>query len=312
LLEYARLLVEGAKTSAKPFYFMTTRSGVFRRDQLALLREAGITIVGGTRQGLGALDRLARWNTPLPPRRPTAVPSGRVTAMLARGARSTVHEGDAKTLLAAAGVPVVGERQVTTLDEARAAAKTLGFPVVLKVVSDTIPHRSDLGLVAVGLRDDLALTAAWSRMWQRLDQIGPSVPTTFLVQEMVGDGVEVFAGVSRDPDFGLVLAFGGGGVLIEALDDVALRTLPLREGDAAAMIGETRVATLLAGFRGRPPADTSALVTTLEAIADFAWAERDRIDEIDVNPIMVRAQGEGCVVVDALIVPRRGQPGAQT
>jgi hypothetical protein len=175
---------------------------------------------------------------------------------------------------------------------------------VLKVVSDAIPHRSDLGLVAVGLRDEPELTAQWERMSRRLHQMSQPARTIFLVQAMVGDAIEVFAGVSRDPDFGRVLAFGGGGVLIEALDDVALRTLPLREGDAAAMIGETRVATLLAGFRGRPPADTSALVTTLEAIADFAWAERDRIDEIDVNPIMVRAQGEGCVVVDALIVVR--------
>ena len=125
----------------------------------------------------------------------------------------------------------------------------------------------------------------------------------FLVQETAG-GVEVFAGVSRDPDFGLVLAFGAGGVMIEALGAVALRALPLREGDAAAMIAETRVATLLGGFRGRPPADVPALGRCLDAIADFAWAEREAIAEIDVNPIMVDARGQGCVVVDALIVPR--------
>jgi acyl-CoA synthetase (NDP forming) len=310
LLEYARLVVEGSKTSTKPFYFMTTRSGVFRRDQLALLREYGITIVGGTRQGLGALDRLARWNTPLPLRR-TTVASGRVAAMLGRGPRSTIHEADAKRLLADIGVPVVREHQVTTLDDARAAAKTLGFPVVLKVVSDAIPHRSDLGLVAVGLGDELQVTAEWGRMARCLDETGQRGGAAFLVQEMAGGTMEVFAGVSRDPDFGLVLAFGAGGVLIEALDDVALRTLPLGEGEAAAMIAETRAATLLAGFRGRPPADTRALVSVLEGIADFAWAERESLDEIDVNPIMVRAEGEGCVVVDALIVPRRRQRGAQ-
>src|SRR5438034_5582540 len=96
---------------------------------------------------------------------------------------------------------------------------------------------------------------------------------------MASGVLEVFAGVKRDPDFGLVLAFGAGGVLIEAFDDVALRPLPLREGDAAAMIAETRAATVLAGFRGRPPGDVAALARCLESLADFAWAERDSLDE---------------------------------
>ena len=98
------------------------------------------------------------------------------------------------------------------------------------------------------------------------------------------------------------MAFGAGGVLIEALDDVALRCLPLREGDAKAMIEETRAATLLAGHRGRPAGDVVALTRCLEALADFAWAERASLKELDVNPIVVRETGAGCVVVDALIV----------
>jgi succinyl-CoA synthetase beta subunit len=208
-------------------------------------------------------------------------------------------------LLAGAGVPVVRERQVATLAEARAAAEALGWPVVLKVVSDAIPHRSDLGLVAVGIRDVTELGVEWERMVHRLDESGPRADLAgFLVQAMARGGLEVFAGVSRDPDFGLVLAFGAGGVLIEALADVALCPLPLREGDAEAMIAETRAATLLAGVRGRPPADVAALARCLEAVADFAWAEREAIAEIDVNPIVVHREGAGCVVVDALIVPR--------
>ncbi len=306
LLEYARHLAEGSKASTKPFYFMTTRSGVFRRDQLALLREYGITIVGGTRQGLGAVDRLARWNMPRSAPRPTPAAGGRVAAMLAGRARPTIHEGDAKRVLAEAGLPVAREQQVVTLSDAQAAATAIGYPVVLKVVSDAIPHRSDLGLVAVGLRDERELASAWAEMARRVaDMSEPAAPVSFLVQEMARGGIEVFAGVNRDPDFGLVLAFGAGGVLVEALGDVALRALPLREGDAAEMIGETRASILLRGFRGTPPADVAALTRALEALADFAWAERDSIDEIDVNPIVVRARGEGCVVVDALIVPRR-------
>jgi hypothetical protein len=197
---------------------------------------------------------------------------------------------------------VVRERLVTTLADARAAAAVLGYPIALKVVSDDIPHRSDLGLVAVGLRDEHDLAREWDRMSGRLEQIGPRAEASFLVQEQAHDGLEVFAGVHADPAFGLVLAFGAGGVLVETLADVTLRPLPLRVGEAEAMVGETRVATLLAGFRGRRPGDVVALCRCLTALADFAWAERACLGELDVNPIVVREHG--CVVVDALIVPR--------
>jgi acyl-CoA synthetase (NDP forming) len=329
LLAYVRILADGAARSPKPFYSMTTRSGIFRRDVLAFTREHGIPVIGGTRQGLGAIDRLARWamdlgvsielGGPGPAQTPQtrrarhadragfAGASGIETA-LANTSRRTIHEHDAKRLLAAAGLPIVRERLVTTLADACAAAVDLGYPVALKVVSDDIPHRSDLGLVAVGVGDERDLVHEWERMSRQLAETTRHPVAGFVVQEIARDGFEVFAGVSRDPDFGLVLAFGAGGVLIEALADVALRPLPLRAGDAEAMVAETRVATLLAGFRGRPPGDVAALCRCLAVLADFAWAERERLAEIDVNPIVVRERG--CVVVDALIVPRPASPGA--
>jgi acyl-CoA synthetase (NDP forming) len=285
---------------------MTTRSGIFRRDVLAFLRERGIPVIGGTRQGLGAVDRLARWVESPGALRPGAGRAGRLAHLLAGGPRPTIHEHDAKRVLAEAGLPVVGERLVTGLPEARAAAAALGYPVVLKAVSDDIPHRSELGLVAVGLADERDLTGAWERMSRRLDETGKrGVIAGFLVQEMAHDGLEVFAGVNTDPDWGPVLAFGAGGVLVEALGDVALRPLPLRDGDAEAMIAETRAGALLAGYRGRPRGDLAALARCLTALADFAWAERHHLAEIDVNPIVVSARG--CAVVDALIVPS-GRP----
>jgi acetate---CoA ligase (ADP-forming) len=306
-LDYGKTLVEGARQSAKPFYLMTTRSGVFRRDVATFLREQGIAVIGGTRAGLGAVDRLARWSEPLAAPRPARGGGGAIQAMLKGRARPTIHEHDAKRLLAALGVPVVREQLVVSLDSARDAAKTIGYPVALKVVSDAIPHRSDVGLVEVGLRDETELGAAWHRFSRRVDDLGRRNDVAgYLIQEMARGILEVFAGVSRDPDFGLVLAFGAGGVLIEALDDVALRPLPLRAGDAEGMIAETRVAALLGGFRGQPPGDVGALARTLEAIGDLAWAERESVGELDVNPIVVRETGAGCVVVDTLIVPRAG------
>ncbi|MGH7334557.1 MAG: acetate--CoA ligase family protein [Candidatus Rokuibacteriota bacterium] len=302
LLAYARILTEVAMKSPKPFYYMTSRSGIFRRDLLALLRVHGIPLLGGTRQGLGAVDRLARWAEPLPPlTNPPRAMHG-IQGALASGQRRTIHEHDAKRLLAAAGLPVVRERLVTAVPDARTAATDLGYPVALKVVSDEIPHRSDLGLVAVGLRDEHDLAREWERMSRRLEEISPRAEAHFLVQEQVNGGVEVFAGVQVDPAFGPVLAFGAGGVLVEALADVALRPLPLRVGEAQVMVEETRVGALLTGFRGRPPGDIAALCRCLTALADFAWSERAWLTELDVNPIVVRERG--CVVVDALIVPR--------
>ena len=306
LMAYARILAEGAARSPKPFYYMTTRSGIFRRDVLSFLREHGIPMIGGTRQGLGAIDRLARWTeTPAPLRAATSGRSGHLQALLAGRGRATIHEHDAKRVLAEAGLPAVNERLVTGLPEARAAATALGYPIVLKVVSDDIPHRSELGLVAVDVRDERQLAREWERMSRQLRQSGrQDTIAGFLVQAMARDGLEVFAGASTDPDWGPVLAFGAGGVQIEALADVALRALPLRDGDAEAMIAETRAGALLAGHRGRPPGDVAALVRCLTILADLAWNERDHLVEIDVNPIVVRKRGHGCVAVDALIVPR--------
>lgn len=308
-LEYARMLAEAAGDSPKPFYLMGTRAGVFRRDQHDVLRSHGLAVIGGTRQGLRALDRLGRWAAPPPPPRPAPAPlRGSVQGLLGGRRRPAIHEHDAKRLLAAAGLPVVPERLVTTRDEALAAAGTLGYPVVLKLVADAVPHRSDLGLVAVGLRDAGELAGAWDRLaGVRAARLAGVEVAGFVVQPVVAGGLEILAGVRRDPDFGPVLAVGPGGVLVEALDAVALRPLPLRAGEAEALLGETRAGRLLAGVRGRPPADVPALVECLEALADYAWADRAAIAEIDLNPIAVLERGRGCVVLDALIIPAAGE-----
>ena len=307
LMEYARMVASAAKASTKPFYLMTTRSGIFRRDQLEYLRGHGITVIGGTRQGLGAIDRLARHAAPLPAPRPVLPPSRRgLSALLAGRSRRTIHEHESKSLLREAGLPVLREKLVTTLEEAVAAAAGLGYPVVLKLVSDDVPHRSDLGLIEVGLRDGRELAMAWERLSGRRSELPRAAAVDgFVVQEMVAGGVEVFAGVSRDPDFGLVLAFGLGGIAVELIGDVTLRPLPLRMGDAEAMVAAARASKLLAGVRGHPPADLAALHQCLYALADYACADSDAIGEIDLNPTVVLPAGKGCVVVDALIVPRR-------
>jgi len=303
-LAYTNILLEAAQASSKPHYVMNTRPGLMLRAQVDLLRKHGIPMIGGSRQGLGAIDKLARYLEP-PPAHRAPEASGPSVARYLRGAtRRAINEFDAKRLLAEHGIAVTKETLVASSSEAVEAARAIGFPVVLKAVSDDIPHKSEYGLVLIDLRDEAAVTAAWRMLHERLAKV-PGAPKLagVLVQQMVGGGIEVFAGVSHDPDFGHALAFGIGGVAIEIMRDFALRLLPLRVGDAEAMIAETKAAKLLRGIRGAPPADIDGLSRCLYALADLAYADRDLIAEIDLNPIKVLPHGQGCVVVDALIAP---------
>ncbi len=301
---YTPHVAASAAVSDKPHYQLNTRPGLMHRVQVRLLAESGGATLGGLHQGLSAIARLAefsRWQPrPALDERPNL---GCVPALLADGARPTIHEHDSGRALQAYGVPVATEMLANSAAEAVAAAVEIGFPVVLKAVSDRVAHKSEHGLVELALGDAEAVERAWNSLAVRIARSGHS--TEILVQEMVSDGVEALVGVSRDADFGLTLALGPGGVDadLSSAGDVALRVLPLRVGDAAEMIAESpRLARLLAGFRGRPPADAAALIACIEALAGFAWAERDHIAEIDLNPVMVLREGQGCVAVDALIV----------
>lgn len=298
-LPYATMLADAARASEKPYYALSTRAGVFRTDQERVLREAGVAVVSGATQGLGAIAKLAAWGRPLPPRRRARPLAPEVPV----SGRPSIHEYDAKRMLAAAGLPVPSEQLARTLPEALAAAEALGFPVVLKAVSDAIPHKTELGLVALDLRDAASVRFAWATLQERL--AGQTSVAGILVQPMLRGGVEVIAGVRHHEGLGLVMAFGLGGTLVELIGEVALRALPLREGEAEALIAEARLAAaLLAGVRGAPPSDLPALAEALYALSDFAMANAGWIAEVDVNPIKVFPRGQGCIALDALIIPR--------
>jgi acyl-CoA synthetase (NDP forming) len=310
--QYTPYLAEAAQSCTKPCFLMTSRPGLFRQEFADALRSSGIATIGGARQGLGAIDRLARWAAPLPAPREEHPSTRRVAALVAKSGagRASLNEVDAKSLLGETGLPVVREKTFVNSDDAKDAAEAIGYPLVLKVASDEIPHKSDLGLVAVGLTDEASLIGAVDDMTRKVEALSPEPSdAVFVVQDMVRDGIELFMGVHRDPDFGLVLAFGLGGILVEVFDEVTLRLLPLREGDAEAMIEETRAKALLASGRGRPGRDVKALCRCLYLLSDFAWAERNSLQEIDLNPVIALADGEGCVIVDALIVPHGNEAG---
>ena len=312
-LDYARVLADAASKSAKPHYMMGTRPGVMQRAQIELLRQHGIPVLGGTRQGLGAIARLGLTSR----KRPPAIAndgSGPALASLLSGAakRPTIHEADAKRFLAGHMLPVTREVLASDWETARRAASEIGWPVVLKVVSDRIAHKSEHGLVALSIRNESDLRAAYDRLMRAAEGVTSREQIAgLLVQEMVNGGIETFVGVSRDPDFGLVIAAGLGGVGIEVFKDYALRLLPLAEGDAAAMIATLKGYPLLCGARAPKPYDVAAFADVIERVGALAWTNRDHLGEIDLNPLMVFAAPGGCRIVDALIVPRGDDPGEE-
>ncbi|WP_341890483.1 acetate--CoA ligase family protein [Variovorax sp. YR752] len=218
----------------------------------------------------------------------------------------TMSEPDALALLADAGVPVVAHRVVRSADEAAAAAEALGDAVVVKIVSADIPHKSDVGGVALGLRGAAQASAAFERTRDHARTARPDARLDgALVARMLTGGVECIAGVHRDPVFGPVLMFGLGGIHVETLRDVSLRALPITRDDALAMVRELRAFAILNGARGRPPADLDSIADALCALADFAQRAGDSLDSAEINPLIARPQAEGgCVAVDALVVGR--------
>ena len=184
------------------------------------------------------------------------------------------------------------------------SAAAIGYPVVLKVVSDEIPHRSEYGLVAVGLKNADEVLQAYADHDSRIAKLGLEPATVQrVVQPLAPSGVEVIIGIGSDPEFGHFVAFGAGGVLVELIGDAVVRPLPLRRGEALAMVRASKAFRLLSGFRGAPACDIDALVDCIERIAAFTYAHGDQIREIDLNPVFVAARGKGCVIADALIVP---------
>ncbi len=218
-----------------------------------------------------------------------------------------VNEVQAKAILASAGIAAVAER--IAADEASAVreAAALGYPVVLKIASADIAHKSEIGGVIVGLADEAQLREAFHTLMQRAAAHAPQARVDgVVVARMAERGVETILGVVRDPVFGAVVMFGLGGVFVEAFQDVAFRVAPFGVGEAHAMIGEVKGRVLLRGVRGQPPADEDALAAALAALSVYAARHADRIESIDINPLLVLPRGRGVQALDALIVPTTG------
>lgn len=213
--------------------------------------------------------------------------------------RRTLTETESKQVLTLAGIRVPREEVVPNAPEAVRAAQEIGFPVVLKVVSPDIAHKSDVGGVRLGLNSPEAVRQACEEMFDQIRARSPQARVEgVLVGEMLG-GLEVILGTATDSTFGLVVMFGLGGVLVECLEDVAFRMIPLDRQDAGEMLAEIKGAPLLNGFRGSPPVNKGSIVEAILNLSEVASRFGNVIQEIDINPLL--ATPEGAVAVDALV-----------
>ncbi|MBW2090683.1 MAG: acetate--CoA ligase family protein [Deltaproteobacteria bacterium] len=213
---------------------------------------------------------------------------------LKRGAK-TLSEYESKLFLAEYGINVTKEKVVTTEDDAVAAATEIGYPVVLKGSGEELTHKTELDLIALNLRDENDVRAAFQKL---ISTEGASVEEV-LVQQMVKGDRELVVGLTRDAQFGPCVMFGLGGIFTEILEDVSFRVAPLTRWDAMDMMEDFRAKKILDAFRGQPPVDREILADTLIAVGKIGM-EQDKVREIDINPMKI-LDGKP-VAVDALVV----------
>ena len=220
---------------------------------------------------------------------------------LALAKNGVLDSASSRALLEGFGIRLPGEALAPDPDSAAKVATGLGFPVVLKVASADIPHKSDLGLVRLCLPDATSVREAAVELLERVAALAPhAVVDGILVQQQVIDGVEMIVGVTHDPVLGPAVTVGTGGIFAEVLRDAATRPLPLDRADAREMVEGLRGYRLLTGARGRAVANVEALLEVIEAVARLAWNAGPRLLELDLNPVVVT--GESALAVDSLIV----------
>jgi succinyl-CoA synthetase beta subunit len=217
---------------------------------------------------------------------------------------TTLSEHDSKELLGSYGVPMVGERQVATAADAAIAADSLGYPVVAKLCGDAIAHKTERGLVRLGLRDADAVRDAAEALLAAATPADGEV--TVLIAPMVKGSRELIAGLSRDPQFGMTVMVGVGGILAEAVADIAIRLVPIERVDAEEMLDDLATQRLLGEFRGEPAVDRGALCDVLIGLSAAAEANPQLVSA-DLNPLII-VDGRP-VAVDALVeVEGEGRP----
>jgi acyl-CoA synthetase (NDP forming) len=216
--------------------------------------------------------------------------------------KGALSEIAGKQALAAFGVPVVQDVVVQSVSEACAAADRLGYPLVLKLVSPDVPHKTEHGVIRLGLANAEAVAASFEHVMTRARAIPGARIDGITLEPMLAGGVELLVGVTRDPVFGWMLTVGLGGIWTELMQDVAHHLLPVNEAGARDMLRSLKGFQLLDGYRGKPKADVDAAAKAIAALSAAALNADTRVREIEINPLLVLASGQGAVAIDALVM----------
>ncbi|ACS89273.1 MULTISPECIES: acetate--CoA ligase family protein [Thermococcus] len=225
-----------------------------------------------------------------------------IKEVLTQGRKALV-EYEAKQVLKAYDLPLPEEKLAKNLDEAIKYANEIGYPVVMKLMSPQILHKSDAKVVMLKIKNDEELKQKWEEIHENARKYKPDAEILgVLIAPMLKPGREIIIGVTEDPQFGHALMFGLGGIFVEILKDVTFRIIPIEEKDAWAMIKSIKGYPILAGARGEAPADMKAIVDMMLKVSQLIDDLKDYIKEMDLNPIFVYPEGEGAVIVDARII----------
>lgn len=300
-------LADAALAAGKPFLFYmwpATAADGGRRELLV----RNVPFSDRLDDAIRALRAWVTWSSAQPQApepRPVGIDAERAAALLATLPPGPVGEQDAKALLAAYGIPVNAGEIVPTPDAALAAAERLGYPLALKLAQPNVIHKTDAGVVALGIENGAALLDAWQAIATNLARYQERAAVeAMLVQQMATGAAEVIVGARLDPQFGPVVLVGAGGVLVEVLHDVQLGLAPLGPAAAEALLRRLRFWPVLAGVRGRPALDIAAVADVVSRVSWLISEHRPRLTELDLNPLLVRAAGVTAVDARAVLAEK--------
>jgi acetyltransferase len=311
--QIARDLIDFAAHSKKPLIVLwpgtkiNAEGGSSEEDGFRLLEKSNIPIYynpGKCIRAINAFVSYHRFRNRWMKRKqelPLHVDSSGAKSFLEQK-QGALDEIESRRLLSFYGIPVPKEQLVTNIDEALIAANDTGYPVVLKVVSKELPHKTEVGGVSLSISDEKALRSAYVGLLKSVQKNAPHANIRgVLVQKMIPNAYETIVGFTQDKQFGPVVLFGLGGVFVEVMRDVSRRLPPLTLDDARDMVSQVKGARILKGYRGQPAADFPALYDVILRIGQMALDLQDKIAEMEINPLLVRQNGMGACAVDALV-----------
>jgi len=306
-------ILESARNSTKPVVTWWG-AGSLSDQGVRVLNDSEIAVFRSPKRCAAAVKALVEYHCP-PSIQPdhnsylqgagVSISSDSVKRILTTGNKAlSEHQG--KNLLKLYGVPVTEERVATSPDEAVAYAEEIGFPVVLKIDSPNIIHKSEAKVIRLGVSTQSEVLHCYDEIMESGQQYDPNARINgVLVQQMILGGTEIMVGMSEDRQFGPTIAFGLGGIFVEVLKDISLRIVPLSPSDAEQMVREIKGYQILKGIRGKNRADIPAIVDVLLRISRLVEDWKDYISEIDINPLMVFDKGHGVKALDALVALKK-------